>query len=249
MNIVKSKVNRLKNEDISTVGQRVIDTINQSAAEEVKKSVFLSQLLNVTSRFRKAIEPNDKEEMAAINLKFKERKLKFKNLHSIASGLTGSNDAAVKTAATAVFAVLNMYGGVSFRGLSRTAHTQRYTNMTDILKQPEYTDALTKLNITGFVNELANANLEYETLFQTKGNKQSLRTPPHEMRTEMNNALKVIVDELNLFARKYPEVAYTEVLKNVEQRIMEVYVPAPGSTKQEETTESSQSASQASEVL
>ena len=62
----------------------------------------------------------------------------------------------------------------------------------------------------------------------------TLKAPSREMRLEMNNALKVMVEEVEYFSKKFPTEANVTLWKNVEQRIAEVYVTAPGSTKKED---------------
>ena len=229
----------MRSEDVATVGMRVIETIEKSVAEEVKNSLLFTQLIEVTNRYRKAIGPNDKEEKAAIKEKFQFRKQLFNNFYNFVAGLKLSKDPTVTAAATSVFSVLNMYGGLGFKDLSRTAHTQRYTTIVETLNQPEYTAAITKLNAGDFLGELADANTAYETVYQAKGNELSMRIPSNEMRTEMNNALKGIVDELRLFVRKYPTDVNNELVKNVDQRISETFVPAPGARKRmKKSTES-----------
>ena len=98
----KTKIQRMSCETIATVGMRVIETITQSMAEDVKNSLYATQLLEVTNRYRKAIEPNDKERNAAISDKFNIRKVLFSNSYDMAYGLTLSRDAGDKEAAITV---------------------------------------------------------------------------------------------------------------------------------------------------
>lgn len=231
----KTKIQRMSCETIATVGMRVIETITQSMAEDVKNSLYATQLLEVTNRYRKAIEPNDKERNAAISDKFNIRKVLFSNSYDMAYGLTLSRDAGDKEAAIRVFSVFNMYGNKSFYGVRQSALTQRYATIIETLLQPEYSADLVRLKMTDILAELADAHTAYETLYQTKGNEQSLKAPSTEMRLEMNNALKVMVEEVEYFSKKFPTEANVTLWKNVEQRIAEVYVTAPGSTKKEDT--------------
>ena len=232
---IKTKINLMRNEDVATVGKRVVETIEKSVAEDLKKSLLFTQLKETTIRFSKFIEPHNREEKEALDGLFDERKQLFNNFYYVVSGLKGSKDEAVKAAATSVFYVLNLYGGLGFKKLTKTAHTQRYTTIVETLKQAEYTEAITKLNADSFLSGLEDANTAYEAMYQNKGNKRSLRIPSNEMRSEMNNALKEMTDEVRLFARKYPTEANQELIKNVEQRIQEIYVPTPGYTRKENT--------------
>ena len=236
MQNIKTRISRMRSEIIATVVMRVIETIIKSMAEEVKNSLLFTKLVEVLNRYRKAIEPNDKEEKAAINELFNNRKQCFNIFYKVATGFKLSKDETIKEAATAVFSVLNMYGGLGFRKLSSTAHTQRYATIIETLKLAEYTEAIVKLNVGDYLSELENANTAYEVMYLTRGNKRSMRIPSTEMRTELNNALKAVIDEVSLFASKYPTEANKELLNNVEQRITEVYVPTPGSTKTVDTS-------------
>ena len=236
---IKTRINGLRSEDIATVGMRVLETVEQSVAEDLKKSLLVTQLLEVTNRFRSAIKPNNKEEMAAINEKFDYRKQHFNNFYVVTSGLMLSKDATVQAAATKVFSVLNMYSGIGFKDLSKSAHTQRYATIVETLSQAEYTEAITKLDVGDYLSELADANTAYEAMFLARGNKRSMRIPSTEMRTEMNNALKAVTDEVKMFVLKYSTDANKELLNNVIRRITEMYVPAPGSRKRvKKTTDS-----------
>ena len=249
MNILKTKINRMRSEDVATVGIRVIETIEKSVAEEVKNSLLFTQLKEVINRYRKAIEPDDKEEKAVVTEKFNFRKQLFNNFYNFVAGLKLSKDPTVQAAATVVFSVLNMYGGLGFRDLSRTAHTQRYTTIVETLSKAEYTEAIAKLNVGDYLSELADANAAYETVYQAKGNKRSMRIPSNDIRTEMNNALKDITEELRLFVRKYPTELNKELQNNVMQRIAEVYVPAPGSVKKVKTSTESTNQVSTTEVI
>ena len=239
----------MRSETLATVAMRVIETILKSLIQELINSLLFTQLTEVTDRFRKAILPADKEEKAAVDEMFQSRKQSFNNFFNVVKGLKGSKDAAVKAAALQVFPVLNMYGGLGFGSLSKTAHTQRYTTIVETLKLAEYTEAIAKLNVGDFLTELAEANTAYETMYQAMGNVNSVRIPSHEMRTEMNNALKLMTDEVRIFVRKYPTEANIELLRNVEQRIAEVYVPAPGYTKKDKTTTTDTNQESTTEVI
>lgn len=236
MNTLKTKITRMRNEDVATVGKRVVETIEKSVAEDIKESLLFTQLKETMIRFSKSIEPDNKEEREALDELFNNRKQQFKNFFYVVSGLKGSKDPAVKAAATSVFYVLNLYGGIGFKDLTKNAHTQRYSTIITTLKQAEYTEAIAKLNVDSFLSELEEANSAYEAKYQNLGNRQSMRTPSREMRSEIDNALKEITDEVKLFARKYPTEANQELIRNVEQRIQEIYVPTPGYTKKENTS-------------
>ena len=249
MQKIKTKINSMRSEDLAIVGIRVVETIEKSVAEEVKNSLLFTQLIEVTNRFRKAIGPDDKEEKAVVTEKFNFRKQLFNNFYNFVFGLKQSKDPTVKAAATEVFSVLNMYGGKGFNKLSRSAHTQRYTTIVETLNQAEYTAAIAKLNVGDFLSELSEANTAYEASYQAIGNKRSMRMPSTDMRTEMNNALKAVTDEVKLYTLKYPTEANKALQNNVLQRIAEVYVPAPGSTKRMKTSTESTNQVSTTEVI
>jgi len=236
MKIVKSKINRMFNEQIASVGIRVLETVKQSSAEEAKKSLYVDQLTAVTYRFQKAIEPDDKLEKAAIKELFKSRKNSYLNIYDMAYGLTISRDAADKAAAVRIFSVLNKYGTKKFWGIRQSALTQRYAAFIETLQQPEFAADIERLKMTDLVAELKDAHEAYEKKYQEWGNQKSQRTPSAAMRWEMNNALKVVADEIEYLSKKYQTEAYVTLWKNIEQRFAEVYVTAPGSTLKESST-------------
>ena len=99
------------------------------------------------------------------------------------------------------------------------------------------------------INELADANTAYEAMFLARGNKRSNRIPSTEMRTEMNNALKAVTDEVKMFVLKYPTDANKELQNNVIRRITEMYVPAPGSSKTEGSSDEVTNPDSSTEVI
>ena len=42
MNTLKTKITRMRNEDVATVGKRVVETIEKSMAEDIKMSLLFS---------------------------------------------------------------------------------------------------------------------------------------------------------------------------------------------------------------
>ena len=43
MNTLKTKITRMRNEDVATVGKRVVETIEKSVAEDIKESLLFTQ--------------------------------------------------------------------------------------------------------------------------------------------------------------------------------------------------------------
>ena len=249
MQKIKTKINSMRSEDLAIVGIRVVETIEKSVAEEVKNSLLFTQLIEVTNQYRKAIEPDNRAEKAAIKEKFQFRTELFGNFYDMAYGMTGSRNADDKAAAVRVFSVLNTYGTKRFYGIRQSALTQRYAKFVETLQQPGFAADIERLRMADILTELADTHATYEAMYQDLGNQKSQRIPSREMRLEMNNALKVMADEVEYFSKKFPTDVNITLCKNVEQRIAEVYVTAPGAAKKESsiptvlTTENSSSVS------
>ena len=235
----------------ATVGNRFIETIERSGTEEVKKSIYFSQLKEVNNRYRKAIEPADKATKTAISGYFNLRKEVFSNTYDMVRGLTSSRNESVKAAALRLFQVLNMYGAKSFVNIRKADQTQRYQTIVEALKLPKYAADLEQLDLTNVLTELDEAHSTYESMYQVWGDEQSLRTSYALIRQEMNTALKNIIDEVSFLSNKYPTEANITLMKNIEQRIAEVYVTAPGTVQKagtDQTEQSGQTATDSSDV-
>ena len=235
----------------ATVGNRFIETIERSGTEEVKKSIYFSQLMDVNTRYHKTIEPVDKAMKIAITGYFNMRKEVFSNTFDMVRGLTSSRNASVKAAAVRLFQVLNMYGVKSFVNIRKADQTQRYETIVEALKQPKYAADLELLDLTNVLTELDEAHSTYESMYQVWGDAQSLRTSYARIRREMNMALKNIIDEVTFLSGKYPTEANITLMKNIEQRIAEVYVTAPGTVQKagtDQTEQSGQTATDSSDV-
>ena len=79
MNTLKTKITRMRNEDVATVGKRVVETIEKSMAEDIKMSLLFTQLKETMIRFSKSIEPDNKEEREALDELFNNRKHHWSN--------------------------------------------------------------------------------------------------------------------------------------------------------------------------
>ena len=223
----------MSNEAIAAVGVRVIDTIEKSGSEEVKQSALFAQLKDVNMRYQSSVEPNGSKLLTdAIEAKYKERETLYIDFYELAFGLQKSRIVAVKEAATVVFKILNMYGK-SFKGEKKSDQTVRYLRIIETLKETENAEPIATINATELLAELNVAQTMYEDLYLGRGNRLSLKTPSKEIRKEMNEAVKDIVEEIVLNAKKYPKEANISLMKNIEQRFNEVYIPAPGSKKEE----------------
>lgn len=251
MTILKSKIHKMSSETVATVGLRLIETIEKSGTEEVKNSIYFSQLKEVNNRYRKAIEPVDKATKMAISGFFDLRREVFANMYDMVRGLTSSRIASDKAAAVRLFSVLNMYGVKSFINIRKADLTQRYKTIVEALKQPKFAADIEQLKLSDMLTELEVAHSTYESMYRAWGDAQSLRIPSAQMRQEMNTALKNIIDEVSFLSGKYPTEANIVLSKNIEQRFAEVYVTAPGAVQKagsDQTEKSGQTATDSSDV-
>ena len=234
---IRTIIYRTSNESLAAVALRVIDTIEKSISAEAKQSLLFSRLMEVNNRYQSSVEPNGSKKTAeAIEAKFKERERLYTEFYDLTYGLQRSRVALQKEAAQKVFPVLNMYGK-SFKQERIADQTVRYIRIIETLKGADYTAAIAALNATELFAELSEAQTMYEDLYLGRGNRLSLKVPTVEMRKEMNNALKDMVDEIEINEKKYPSEANTALKINIEQRFIEVYIPASVGKKDRQPSE------------
>lgn len=226
---IKTKINKMSNETVATAAMRVIDTINASDCDRVKESAYLTTLTGVSERYQSAVEPySTVAATEAINAKAEERLQLFTNLYNLVYGLQNSSDGNIKTAAEKIFTVINMYGKAYSK--ERIADQAiRYMRMIETLKNADNAADLETLGITDQVTALDTVQQAYENLYLTRGNATSSNVSSSSLRTEMNNALKNMIDKVNAVANEYPTDDNVNLAKQVEQRINEIYVTAKSS--------------------
>ena len=220
----KSKANRIGNTSLAALGVRLIDTVKKSGIDEAAKSKQFQQLEGVNNRYQLSIMPDNASEVSKyIGSLFKGRNNLFIDMYDYAKGQTKSPDIDTKTAAITVFTVLNKYG----RGLTNVKIADlsvRFIRIIEGLKKPELAPAIILMLLTDKLAEFEQLELDYEDMYMSYGNDSSGRVAPSNIRKEMQDAIKLYVEELKWMANSADTEAWQTLYRNVEQRFNEVNV-------------------------
>ena len=222
----KSKANRIGIFSLALLALRIIETVIKSGIKEARESKLFLQVEEVSGRFQTAVEPgNRKQQKEAIDAKFTERRNLFDEIYIYLQGLLNSPDAEMKSAATLLFEQINKYG--KYFGQFKIAdQSLRYIRIIESLKKDEFNDAFTKTLLTAKFAALDQLQLDYEELYMGLGNAKAISIAPSNLRKEMENALKVYVEEVRYMAETINTEAWKTLYINVCQRFDEVNVSA-----------------------
>jgi hypothetical protein len=220
----KSKTNKINNESRAMLVLRIIDTVIKSGIQAARVSKLFLQLEDVSARYQVAIEPgNDKQVKSAITALYKQRSNLFLETYTYLEGLLNSPDIDMKTAATMLFEQVSKYGK-SFNRSKIADQSLRYIRIIESLKKPEYAAALTKTMLTEKVALLDQVQLDYEELYMGRGNNSATKVAPTSLRNELNNAIKLYMEEVNWMARRENSEEWNTLKTNLQQRFDEVNV-------------------------
>lgn len=244
---IKTRINRMGNQSLASIGLRAIETIIKSAVEEVKRCKSFLKLVEVNDRYQESIDPEDSKAMTeAIEVAFQKRKNLFEDNYMYINGLTRSPEEDVRTAAIQLFPVINMFG-TNFSKEKIADQSVRYTRVIEGLKNPECAGAITKLKLTEKLAELEAVQAMYESLYMDRGNRLSLKVTPSSLSDEMKSALKKLMDEMRYMADTMESEEMTSLMTTLEQRFSEIHVtpvtrktagtPAAPVAEKEATTE------------
>lgn len=242
--LYKSKANRIGVESLAVLGLRIIDTVNKSGLEDAKVSNQFLSFEEVNGRYQEAVSPNNlKQQKKAIDALFNERKALFEEIYVYLQGLLNSPEAEMKSAANLLFEKVNMYGK-SFGRLKIADQSLRYIRIIESLKKPEFNAALAKTLLTAKISQLDQIQLNYEDLYMGLGNTQSEKTAPSNIRKEMQDALKLYIDEVRWMATRMNTEPWNTLYKNLEQRFEEVNVSTTRQKPKDNTSASTVSSTE-----
>jgi len=230
-----TKLYRAGNESLSILSYRIIDIISQSNNEQ---AINAKQFLNhkqVSNRFKTAIGPRHSAETTTeINDSFTKRYRLFGEIYKYVNGLIKAPDEDTRTSANLIFPILNQYG-LFFGNIKISDQSIRYIRIVEALKSPDLADALQKLQLTNKVNELDNAQREYETLYMGRRNKRLGIETASNIRKELINAIKLNVEELNWMALQSDSADLLKLSEEVNLRFGEINI---SQTRTKNTSES-----------
>ncbi len=222
----KTKASRVGNTSLAALGERIISTVVKSGIDEARSSKQYVLLEEVNNRYQQAIMPDDAKQLSEnISFLFNQRNQLFLEMYDYVNGQTKSPDPETRQAAAKVFQVLNKYG----RGLTSVKIADlsvQFIRIIEALKKAELVPAVTKIILAGMLAEFEQLQLDYEDLYLGRGNDSTVRVAPSSLRKEMENAVKLYVEELKWLANGADTEAWHTLYRNVEQRFNEVNVSA-----------------------
>jgi hypothetical protein len=231
----RSKTNRVNNEARAILALRIIDTVIKSGIEDAKVSKRFLQLVDVNKRYELASKATDSEQVKLeIDALFALRFNKFSDMFAYLEGLLVSPDAEMKAAAILLFQQINRYGK-SFNKIKISDQSIRYIRIIQALKEAECEAALIKTLLTASVNSLNQVQLDYEALYMDKGDTSAFKTAPSSLNNELNEAIKLYMDEVNLKASTLESEDWNILCVKLQKRFDEVNVNTIRKSKTEVT--------------
>ncbi|MEI8086746.1 MAG: DUF6261 family protein [Paludibacter sp.] len=220
----RSKINRVNNETRAILALRIIDTVLKSGIEAAKVSKRFMQLVDVNGRYQLAGKATDSEQVKSeVDALFALRYSKFSDIYAYIEGLLASPDAEMKAAAVLLFQQINRYGR-NFNRMKISDQSIRYIRIIEALKKAECAAPLTKTLLTASVNSLDQVQLDYEELYMGHGDTSAIKIAPSSVSAELNDALKLYMDEVNLMASVNDLEEWKTLCINLQQRFDEVNV-------------------------
>ncbi len=221
---IKTKISRVNNDTLATLGMRVIDTVNESGIEEAIGSKQFLNLKEANARYQLSTNPiNLKLLSSKVEEKFRERNQLFTEIYTYVKGQTVADDAEVKTAALKVYEELTKFG-INFSKLRQADMTMRYIRIIESLQQPEFAEVLVTTKLTAKLAALNTAQREYEDLYMGRGNRVAGKVAPSSIRKQMENALKKHLEETGFLYEKYETEAWKTLYANLRKRFDEVSI-------------------------
>ena len=222
----KSKTNKVGNTSLAALGGRIISTVVKSGIDEAQSSKQYVILQEVNNRYQQAIMPDDVKQLSEnINNLFNSRNELFLDIYEYVKGQTKSPAPDIKQAAIKVFSELNRYGRV-MTNVKLADLSVRFIRIIEALKNADIIPAVNKIILADKLAEFEQLQLDYEDLYLGRGNDSTVRVAPSSLRKEMQEAVKLYVEELKWMAKGADTEAWHTLYRNVEQRFNEVNVTA-----------------------
>ncbi len=219
-----SKTSRISIESLDTLGQRIIDTVNSSVIAEAKISKYFIQLIEVNNRFRQALTPPDYKELTVdIGAKQNQCEDAYLDIYDYLKGLQKSPDAEISIAATKLFGIVGMYGR-KYLHIKAADRISRYSRILTELQKEENSAAVSKTMLTTKLTDFATSFQEHEIAFRERGNIRKANKSASSLRAEMEEAVKLYLEDLQWQTRKTDTEKWRVLCSNVEARFDEMNV-------------------------
>lgn len=224
-----NKINRLGVESLAIFSYRVIDTTTKLEIPELENSNEFKTFTEVHNRYQQAVSPRNQQLTSkAIVECYDARQLQFSSMYSYVQGLTNSPETDVQAAAQSVFTVLNMYGRYFYK-LKIAEQSLRFIRIVESLKAPGLAAQLAKLKLTDKVAQLDLVQREYEDLYMGRGNARLGVVSASSMRKELQDAMKLFMDEVSWMARKANNSEWETLALQLQARLDEMTVSVKAS--------------------
>lgn len=233
----KAKISKLSNNSLGTLTERIINNIDASTVVEVKTADFYTLCVQVYEQYKTATTKKEKQKTDDIDIAFQNRKFILAEMRKYTQGLQISPDEEMKTSANKLFAEMNRFGW-DFVNLKSADQSHNYTLIIAGLKKPELTADLQALKLTEKVAQLEQAHRSYEECYMQWRNFKKAATTASQLRSQVEVALKNLLDELEWMLRKTPTEAMKELHTCIYARIEEVNL-SKSKGKNDETPETS----------
>ncbi len=230
-----SKLTRVSNGTLATLGMRVVDTVDESGIEEAVESKQFRNLKVANDDYQSATNPvNVKLLSENIEDLFKARKQNFTDICTCVKGLTVSDDEVVKKAALRIYEELTKFGK-NFSRVRKADLTMRYARIIESLQKPEYAELLLTTKLTAKLTAFSAVQRAYEEQYMGRGNRIAGKVAPSSIRKQLENALKKHLEETFFLCEKYETEAWKTLYANLRKRFDEVSI-AGITTKQDAQT-------------
>jgi hypothetical protein len=210
----KAKISRLSNDSLGTLTARIIHNIDASTVVEVKTADFYDLTVAVYERYRTATTKGEKKKDDAIKVEFQNRKDIFGDIRKYLQGLQISPDEDTKTSANKVYTELTRFGR-DFVNTKTADQSYIYSQIIAGLKKTELSADIQTVKLSAKVAQLETAHRNYEEQYMQWGDFKKAALPASKLRSEVESALKNLIDEMDWLIRKSP----SEALKNLHTSI------------------------------
>lgn len=219
-----SKISKASNETVAMLSKRILEAVVKSDIQEAVNGKQYRVHAELSVKFQKAAEKQKRKELSeSVNDYYGQRRSLFNAMYVYAKGLCNAPDTEMAEAATQVFKALNMYGQF-LSNLRRDVQSFRYIRIIESLKQPELSAALVKTQLAARVEELDSAQREYENQFGIRSTKLKVKVTATSLRRELNEAIRLHIEELNWLALQTGSEAIRKLCIEVNARVDDLTV-------------------------
>jgi len=233
----RSKTNKANIMQLSGLVLRIIETVILSGILAAKVTKRFLHLVDVSSRYQKAIRLDQEESdlKKAVKAKYDLRIELFTQMYNYLEGSLNSPNAEMKAAANLLFQQVNRYGK-NFSKPMLLVQTAQYHTIIEALKRSEFTDALVTTLLTEKLSELDQLHKDYEQLYTRITDRTSVKVVPSGLRKELADAIKEYMDEVNLMASEVDTAEWYTLCVNLQNRFDEVNITGAQKSKTDTPT-------------